>query len=115
MLPNWVLYLTFLITVIVCGFYYNYLVSQKLILENFNSVLSTYDTYDQSFKNEMERNNNLDKSLIENDYGSFFNVLNTNYKELNKGTASIASEIASRNTVLTNKINQFKDLFFSFT
>lgn len=108
MLPNWVLYLIFLIAVIACGFYYNYLVKQKLILENFNTVMTSYNSYNKSYLNEIERNNNLDKSLLENDYGSFYNLLETNYRELNRGTASIASEIARRSTTLNNKINDFR-------
>jgi len=108
MFPNWVLYLFFLIAVILCGFYYNYLVKQKLILENFNSVITTYDNYNKSYINEMGRNNNLDKSLQEHDYGSFYDALNTNYTELNRSTGKIAQDIANRSTSLNNKINEFK-------
>jgi len=97
------------------GTYYNRLSSQKIFIENFNqkfqnnNLLKSFDIYSTSYQNIVDKNNSLENRLANNNYGSYYNTLYTNFSNLNDATARLATNINRRSFELTNNINNFKN------
>jgi hypothetical protein len=113
MFPVWIIYIILILIIVVLGTYYKKLSNQKTFLEQFdsnyknNSVLQNYEIYNASYKNIVDKNNNLENRLANNNYGAYYNSLYTNFSNLNQATGSLADEINRRSTDVTNKINNF--------
>lgn len=115
MFPIWIIYIILIIIVISLGIYYNRINEQKTFLESFNpkfennSVLKSYEIYKGSYNNIVDRNNNLENRLANNNYGSYYNTLYTNFSNLNAATGRLANNINNRSMELNNNINNFKN------
>jgi hypothetical protein len=116
MFPIWIIYIILTIIIISLGIYYNKMNEQKSFLEeNFdpkfenNSVLKNYHIYKGSYNNIVDRNNNLENRLANNNYGSYYNTLYTNFSNLNAATGRLANNINNRSMELNNNINNFKN------
>jgi hypothetical protein len=111
MFPVWTIYIILLLIVISLGTYYQKLSNQKIFLENFdpkfqnNSVLKNYDIFDNSYQNIVQKNNTLLNRLDNNNYGSYYNTLYTNFSNLNQATSLLANNINTRSFNLRQKID----------
>ena len=87
---DWIIYAVLFILIILLGTYYKKLQQQKIFLEHFddkyrnNSVLKSYDTYNQSYNNLVEKNNVLQSNIVNNKYGSYYDTIYSNFFRLNK-------------------------------
>jgi len=115
MFPDWIIYIILIIITILLAKYYKHLSNQKLFLENFNpkfqnnTLLKSYDIYNNSYQNTVDKNNNLENRLANNNYGSYYNTLYTNFSNLYDATGRLADNINRRSFNLTNNINNFKN------
>jgi hypothetical protein len=111
---DWIIYVVLFILVILLGTYYKKLQQQKIFLEHFddkyrnNSVLKSYDTYNQSYTNLVEKNNVLQSNIVNNKYGSYYDTIYSNFFRLNKDSEKLVPEINRRAGILERNINNFK-------
>jgi len=114
MLTDWIIYVVLFILVIVLGTYYKKLQQQKIFLEHFdakyrnNSVLTSYDTYNQSYTNLVKKNDVLQKDIVNNKYGSYYDTIYSNFFRLNKDSEKLVPEINRRAGILETNTNKFK-------
>lgn len=113
MFPNWIIYIILLLIITSLGVYYKKLNDQKTFLENFdqnysnNSVLKSYDIYNGSYQNLVEKNNKLDENLKNNQYGNFYNTLFNNFFRLNQDSGKIVDDINRKGEIINKKMNSF--------
>ena len=111
---DWIIYGVLFILVILLGTYYKKLQQQKIFLEHFNekyrnnSVLKSYDTYNQSYTNLVKKNNALQNDIVNNKYGSYYDTIYSNFFRLNKDSGKLVPEINRRAGILQTNSNNFK-------
>jgi hypothetical protein len=112
---DWIIYVVLFILVILLGTYYKKLQQQKSFLEEHfdekyrnNSVLRSYDTYNQSYNNLVKKNDVLQKDIVNHKYGFYYDTIYSNFFRLNKDSEKLVPEINRRADILEKKTNDFK-------
>ena len=112
---DWIIYAILFILVILLGTYYKKLQQQKIFLEEHfnqkyrnNSVLRSYDTYNQSYNNLVKKNDVLQTNIVNNRYGSYYDTIYSNFFRLNKDSEKLVPEINRRAGILETNTNNFK-------
>jgi hypothetical protein len=111
MFPMWMIYVILLLVIVSLSLYYKKLYNQKIFIENFdenyrnNDVLKSYDIYNGNYQNLQDKNNHLETSLLNNNYGSYYDTIYNNFSLLNTNTGKLSEEINNRSQKLQQNIN----------